>query len=993
LLSLVAAALARPLAAQDRTISGTVTDSSGGAPIAGAVVSLRGGGSSAQTRENGSFVLANAPGGAVVLIVRQIGYRRAEVAVSAGPAAVVDVALARDPVKLDEVVVTGQFTGIERRNLPNAVATISAEDLENVPTPSIEQQLQGKLAGADIQTNSGAPGGGVQVRLRGVTSINSPAEPLYVVDGVIMSDVAIPPNSDPVTAARGGSNPEPTQENQVNRIADINPNDIERIEVLKGASASAIYGGRASNGVVIITTKRGAGGRANVNLTQRFGFFKQSDKFGSRRFANAAEVDALSPNDDPNLGASVGCDASQCPFFDHEEELAGRSPLSYETLASVSGGDENTKYFASGIVKHDGGIIENTGFSREGVRINLSQRLGSRLNLSVNTNLLHTDARRGLTNNDNLNNSYYVALAFTPSFVDLRRNPDGTFRVNTFTTSNPLQTAALSDISEDVWRFVTGATLDWTMLQGERSSLKFTTTGGLDFFNQKNRLFFPPELQFEPNDGLLGTSLLTKSDNVNLNLQGGLIHTLVGSGFRATTSGGVQYARRDLDVDRTTGRNLVGGQSNVDAATNIAKEQQRELIKDLGYFLQEEVLLADERLLLTAGLRADQSSLNSDAGELFWYPKAAASYRLPGLLGMGSEFKLRGAYGESGNQPRYGQKFTPIASTSSIGGLPGLVISTGNETGAPDLRPERLREFEFGFDGSLGNGRTTFELTGYQKNVKDLLLRRDLPESSGFQRLIFNGARLRTRGLEAAVGITPFESRGFSWFFRTTFSMSRSTLTELDAPPFQQGGFGAVLGTWQFEEDTSATRMVGSDTLPDGSAVVRRVGDSNPKFRMGFSNNLTFGRFGLSFLLDWQNGSNISNLTKLLYDLGQITPDYADPLPAPVQDGANTYTTVGQLRLAGFGRTAGNFIESASFLKLREVTLSYNIPGSAMRSLFGSARSARITLSARNLFSIDDYSGLDPEVSNFGNQAIFRNIDVAPFPPSRSFWLSIDLGL
>ena len=163
--------------------------------------------------------------------------------------------------------------------------------------------------------------------------------------------------------------------------------------MLKGASASAIYGGRASNGVVIITTKRGAGGRASVNLTQRFGFFKQSDKFGSRRFANAAEVDALSANDDPKLRRIGGLRRHPCPFFDHEEELAGRSPLSYETLASVSGGDDNTKYFASGIVKHDGGIIENTGFSREGVRLNLSQRLGSRVNLSVNTNLLHTDAR------------------------------------------------------------------------------------------------------------------------------------------------------------------------------------------------------------------------------------------------------------------------------------------------------------------------------------------------------------------------------------------------------------------------------------------------------------------------------------------------------------------------------------------------------------------------------------------------------------------------
>jgi TonB-linked SusC/RagA family outer membrane protein len=997
MLPLVALALSRPVAAQTRTVSGTVTDSSGGAPIAGAVITVRGGTGSATSRENGSFVLTRVPAGDATIVIRQIGYRRAEVTVPDGSTEPIDVALAKDPVRLEEVVVTGQFTGIERRNLPNAVATVSAEDLERVPTPSIEQQLQGKIAGADIQTNSGAPGGGVQVRLRGITSINSAAEPLYVVDGVIMSDVAIPPNSDPVTKARSGSNPEPTQENQVNRIADINSADIERVEVLKGASASAIYGGRASNGVVIITTKRGQTNRPQINLTQRFGFFSLSDKLGSRRFANAAEVDALSASDNPNLGTSVGCDASSCPYFDHEEELAGRSPLSYETLGSVSGGDENTRYFASGVVKRDGGIIENTGFERQGVRLNLSQRLGSRINLNLNTNVLHTNADRGLTNNDNASTSYYVALAFTPSFVDLSRNPDGTFKVNSFQPSNPLQTAALSTIDENVWRLTSGLTLDWTMLQGQRSSLKFTATGGVDFFNQKNFLFFPPELQFEPNDGLLGTSLLSKTDNVNLNLQGGLVHTLTAGGFTATTSGGVQFARRDLDIDRTTGRNLVGGQSNPDAATNISKENQRELIKDLGYFLQEEVLTAGERLLLTAGIRADQSSVNAESDKLFWYPKAAASYRFPGLLGAASEFKIRGAYGESGNQPRYGQRFTPVASTSNIGGLPGLVISTGNETGAPDLRPERLREFEAGFDGALGNGATNFEFTVYQKNVKDLLLRRDLPESSGFQAEIFNGGRLRTRGLETAIGVTPIERSNFSWFLRTTFSLSRSTITQLDVPPFNQGGFGGSLGTWRFEEDSSATRIIGNDTLtapltlpdgtvlPVGATVATRVGDSNPDFRMGISNNLSFGRLGLSFLMDWQKGSNIVNLTKFLYDLGSVTVDFADPISGATE-------TVGQRRLRTASRVTSNYVESANFLKLREVTLSYELPPSAIQRIFG-ARSARLSVSARNLFSIDDYDGLDPEVSNFGNQAIFRNIDVAPFPPSRSFWFSIDLGL
>lgn len=987
---LLLALLAGTARAQERTLSGTVTDSATGAPLAGVQVAVRGGLQSAQTRENGTFVLARVPEQDVTLVFRLIGYRGREVPVAAAETEPLTVSLARDPFRLEEVVVTGQAVGVERRNLANAVSTVTAEDLEQVTTPSIEQQLQGKVAGADIQTNSGAPGGGVQVRMRGITSINAPAQPLYVVDGVIMSDIAIPSNQNAVTAASQGSNPELTQDAQVNRIADLNPADIERIEVLKGASASAIYGGRASNGVVIITTKRGRAGRPQVNLTQRFGFFSLSNKIGERAFANAAEADAAFPGtgSQPGLGTRSGCTATACPFFDHEEELAGHKPLSYETLASVSGGDDNTKYFASGNVKHDGGIIENTGFNREGVRLNLDQQLGSRVSLNLNTNFLHTKASRGLTNNDNTGTSYYVVFAFTPSFVDLTRNPDGSFKDNTAVPSNPLQTAALSRNDEDVWRLVSGANLEWRAIQTPGSSLKFIANGGLDFFNQKNALFFPPELQFEPNDGLPGTSLLSKSDNTNLNLFGTAVHTWTpaGRGFRATTSAGVQFARRDLDIDRTTSRNLIGGQSNIDAATSIQTQQRRELIKNLGYFLQEEVLTLGERLLLTAGIRADQSSANHDASELFWYPKAAASYRFPDFLGPGGELKLRAAYGESGNEPVYGQIFTELTPTLNIGGRPGLVLSSNADIGAPDLRPERMREIEGGFDATLAGGRANLEFTVYQKNVKDLLLRRDLPPSSGFRREIFNGGRLRTRGLESALGLQLLERRNLSWLFRTTFSLSRSTITQLDVPPFLQGGFGVSLGTWLFEPDSSATRIVGNDTLPDGSVVVRRVGDSNPDFRMGFGSDLTAGRFGLHFLFDWQKGSNIANLTKLLYDLGQVTPDFGIPIPGSSE-------TVGQQRFSGWlrGKTS-NYIETASFLKLREVTLSYDLPPSAIRGLFG-ARSARLSLSARNLFTVTDYSGLDPEVSNFGNQAIFRNIDVAPFPPSRSFWFSIDLGL
>jgi TonB-linked SusC/RagA family outer membrane protein len=978
---LLLAVLAGTAGAQGRTVTGTVTDSSTGANLAGVTVSVQGGLQSAQTRDNGGFVLTGVPDQDVTLVFRLIGYKRGEIRLGAGETGPVTISLNRDPFKLEEVVVTGQSTGQERRLLANAVATVNSDDIDQTPTPSLEQQLQGKVAGADIQTNSGAPGGGVQVRMRGVTSINAPAEPLYIVDGVIMSDVAIPSNQNAVTGASQGSNPTVNQDAQVNRIADLNPADIERVEVLKGASASSIYGVRASNGVVIITTKKGKAGRPQVNLSQRFGFFSLSNTIGERRFANAAEVDATYS---PGTGAANGCTATACPFFDHERELAGNKPLSFETSGNVSGGDDNTRYFASGTVKHDGGIIQNTGFGRQGVRINLDQKLGQRVKFSLNTNVLHTKASRGLTNNDNTTTSYYVVFAFTPSFADLTRNPDGSFKNNPFVPSNPLQTAALSTNDEDVWRFVSGANGEFQLVQSQSQSLRFIANGGLDFFNQKNSLFFPPELQFEPNDGLPGTSLLTKADNLNLNLGGTLVHTYTGSGFTATTSAGIQHARRNLDINRTTSRNLVGGQSNVNAAVNIAVDQKRSLIKNLGYFAQEEVVIND-RLLLTAGVRADQSSANADAGKLFWYPKAAASYRFPGLLGSGSDFKLRAAYGQSGNEPDYGQIFTELAPTLNVGGFPGLVISTGATTGAVDLRPERMKEIEGGFDGSLANGKLNFELTGYQKNISDLLLQRNLPPSSGFNQEILNGGSLRTRGLEAALGVQAIDRKNFSVLLRTTFSFSRSTLTQLNIPPFNQGGFGTSIGTFRFEPDSSPTRIVGNDTLPNGTRLVRRVGDVNPDFRMGFSGDVTMSRFGVHFLFDWQKGSNILNLTKLLYDLGSVTPDFAAPIAGSTQ-------TVGQRRLAGFGVVTGNYVESASFLKLREVTLSYDLSGRGTRSLFGS-RSARISLSARNLFTVTNYDGLDPEVSNFGNQAIFRNIDVAPFPPSRSFWLSIDLGL
>jgi len=1006
--------------AQQRPISGKVTSAVSGEPVAGATVSVVGTPVAAVTNERGEFSL-NAPAGAATLLVRNIGFKHQQIAVAPEQSRV-EVRLEQDVFNLEAVVITGLATGMERRNVGNAVATVSASDLGFAPAPSLEQQLQGKVAGADIQQNGGAPGGGLQVRLRGVTSINATAEPLYVVDGVIVSDVAIPSNQNAVTNAAGGSNPSLNQDAQVNRIADLNPNDVESIEILRGASASAIYGQKASNGVVVIKTKRGRIGAPQFNVTQRMGFFELSHEVGSRVFKDTTDAfGAFAPRVPRDTATRTlirglcNLPGGACPFFDLEQELAGLQPLSFETAASISGGTDNTQYFATGTVKDDGGIIANTGFQRQALRLNLDQKLGGRFRTSLNTSYTHTLAQRGLTNNDNSGTSFYVVLSSTPSFVNLGRQPGDTFARNPFVPSNPVQTAALMKNNEDVYRFIGGANVQWDAVQTSRHYLRFVTLGGADFFTQQNALFFPPELQFEPNDGLPGTSLLSNSNNLNLNLNASAVHTYTpgSNAFSATTSLGVQYGRRTLGTTRVTSQNLTAGQENVDAGTTIRIGEFRSRIKDLGFFAQEEFLAREQRILLTAGIRADQSSLNADPTTLYYFPKASAAYRFLRPLSAVDEFKVRVAYGESGNEPQYGQKFTSLRATQKVGGLPGIVV--GDTTGAPDLRPEREREVEGGFDATLWGGRANLELTAYQKNVSDLLLPRQLAPSNGVNVLVSNGGKLRTRGLEAAIGLIPVQRGDLSWIFRTTFALNRSIVTDLAGlPSFRAGGFGASLGQFRVEKGASSTQIVGNDTLTaadtasaaydflgagdtTGAVVVRKVGDANPDFKMSFLNDLSWKRFSLHFLLDWQQGGSILNLTKLLYDFGQVTADYAVPLRDTVvfktsDTTADTLRTVGQKRIYGFGKVAKNFVESATFVKLREITLTYELPASAIQRVWRSARYARLSVSARNLFTITSFDGLDPEVSNFGNQAIARNIDVTPFPPSRSFWFSVDLG-
>jgi TonB-linked SusC/RagA family outer membrane protein len=964
--------------AQVRQITGRVTNAQTEQGVSDVTIAVLGTQIVAQADNEGRFAL-NAPEGNVSLMVRGIGFKRQQVNVPAGQDKV-DVALDADVFKLEEIVTTGQATGVEQRNLANAVSTVSAGELTRAPTSTVESALQGKIPGATIQANSGAPGGGLQVNLRGVSTIIGDLEPLYVVDGIAVSDVAIPNGANAVTQAQAGGNPR-NQDNAVNRIADLNPEDIEKIEVLKGGSAAAIYGSKATNGVIFITTKRGQVGKPQFNVTQRFGFFERANELGSRTFSTLEE--ALSVFTDTALVTSL---YQQGRTFDFEKEIYGHKPFSYETDASVSGGTENTKYYVSALVKDDGGIATNTGYKKQSLRSNLDQELGGGFQVQVNLSGMHSFSQRGISNNDNSGTSPFLVFPATPNFVDLLPSAGSDslpsdFPTNPFERSNPLQTFQFLKNDEDVWRLLGTSTLRWSALRSARSNLQLIGTGGVDYFQQDNDFVSPPELQFEPNDGQPGTVVLSKSSNRNLNLSLNATHTLVPGdpdhGTQWTTSAGVQFEERRLFATQVIGRNLLTGQTSPQQAASQTVLSRLEPVRDLGIFGQEEVLLADRRLLLTAGLRADRSSANGSPDKFFFYPKFAASYRIVRPFGGVDEIKFRAAYGQTGNRAAFGALFSPDT-TGTIGGSSGTFI--GTRAGDPNLKPERQEEFEGGFDAPLANGRAQLTFTVYQKNIRDLLLERTLAPSSGQANQIFSStSTLRNQGIEASFTVQPVQSKNLNWVLRTTFFANRSKITSLTIPAYQTGGFRLSLGTFQIEQDSSPTQIFG--LVPDAGGVPRagKVGDANPDFQMSFSNDIDFHRFTLGFLFDWKQGGDIINLTELLYDATQNSIDYV---------------TAGSDRISTFATgDTRPYVQSGTYVKLRELNLSYNLPDRVISGLFGrSIRTARLSLTGRNLLRFTPYRGLDPEVSNFGRQAIVRNIDVAPFPPSRSFFFSIDLG-
>jgi TonB-linked SusC/RagA family outer membrane protein len=957
------------LFAQNRTVTGTVT-AANNTPIPGATITVKSTTQATTTDANGKFSI-HAPENAV-LIVSIIGYKTQNV--NTVGTTNLNIKLAEDVSRLDEVVVTGLATSVKRKNLANAVEAIGAKELNGVaPAQTFDAALEGKITGANINANSGAPGGGISVKLRGVTSVYGNTQPLYVVDGVYLDNSATSGGLNAVTLAGSATSPTSTQDNPSSRIADLRPEDIENIEILKGASAAAIYGSKAAGGVVIITTKKGKQGKTNLTISHDVGFSSPIKLLGVRQFT--AQTAATLPGDSATLVNAFLAAQSKGQIYDYEKEVYDHKPFTSNTHVSMSGGTEKTGFYFSAGHENDGGIVQNTGYENTNVRLNLDHKLTDDIKFGITTNYINSSADRGIFGNDNSGTSIGIALSSTPSFAQLHPDAAGNYPNNPFAASNPLQTIALMKNNEGVNRFIMGGNLEINLQKSDKSNTKFIGRGGFDFYNLETNVSMPSVLQFEAVNK--GQSIQGFTKNLNTNYIFSLVNTWSPSSkLLLNTSAGITQETGNYNNLLDVASQVISGQSNVDQAGALSATQLRTKYLNSGIFLQEEATILNS-ITLTSGLRFDRSSNNGDVSKYYLYPKGGISWNLTdmGLIKQGffESIKLRAAYGQANNVPAYGSKFTAFG-VSNIAGFPGLLVNT--IAGDAGIKPERQNEFETGIDFSLLKGRLGIELTYYAKDINDFLLLTTPPPSSGFAQQWINAGNLTNHGIELGMNARPVEAKNIVWNTSVNFWLNRSDVTKLVVPPVQLGSVGGVLlGEFQIQQGKSASQIIGLNG--QGVGV---LGNTEPRFQMSTFNEITFFKdWSLRFLVHWKYGGQNVDVTYLENVFGSTSADYDKKTPSGLP--------LGVTELMKIGSDAHQTVENSSYLRFREIGLYYTIrkiPVSYIKSI-------NVGVSLHNYITVTKYRGYDPEVSNFGT-GFSQGIDIDPYPSSKQAALHVSLN-
>jgi len=959
-------------------ITGSISDDRTGEALMFANIIIQNSSKGTVTDLDGKFTLDIEDNNEVTLVVSSIGYLSQ--LVKAGPSNnALTIKLREDATNLEEVVITGLASSVKRSNLANAVGSVSAKELVGTTTiQTTDGALYGKVAGVTVRSNGGAPGGGLSIQLRGISSLAGASQPLIILDGVYASNATQRTGRATVSGA-GGSN----QDDGSNRLADLNPADIENIEILKGPSAAAIYGTRANAGVIIITTKRGSEGKTKISFSQDIGDASPLRLLGTDVWSEA-KINTFFPA----ARRAIEIERfKQGVTIDYEDYFYNNPAALSNSRLTLSGGDEKTKFYISGNITAEDGTVKKTGFERYSIRANVDHKISKRVKFSFSTNYLKTDTDRGFTGNqNNAGASIGYNIAYVPSYFDLRPNAQGIYPVNPYFSENPVAVTDHGINNSTVNRFIQAFNLTADLFQNNTSNLKATFSGGLDYLQNSTMVYLPEFLQFQRAQANPGDLLIGRQESFNTNIQAALVYTKSMGKLNLSSQGGMVR----LDFKNSSlfnrGRGLVPGQTNLrQANVQEINENFNSTISEAGIFLQQEANF-DDKIIGTVGIRWDKSTLNGDPNKLYAFPRASLAINVANFdfwnVGAVTQLKPRIAYGETSGPVGFGSTFTSLGGTN-IGGLLGSVVSS--QIGNTGILPETATELEFGVDAGFFNNRLAIEATYYIKNTQNNIQNLNLAPSVGVSTTPSNEAELENKGIELGVSGTIFDAPKFRWFSRVLYWQNRVLLTRLGIPTYIAGAFGSGLGTFLYAQGYAPTTIVGSPAVPANPGGFTFWGNNQPDFNVSFFNSFNILKnLELSVLVDWKQGGDNINLSAFLTDGGGTTKGW-------FEDANGDGIPNGRQRDPAPYNNAGRWVMDASFVKIREVGLYYTFPKTTLSKIFnGAFKGIKLGASANNLFLFTDYFGYDPETSTFGAQSIANNVDIAPYPTPRRIFFHLN---
>ncbi len=977
------------LAAQQvAAVAGQVTDQATGLPVSGARIVLVGTNRQVVSNEDGRYAFANLPAGQAELRIIRIGYSPQTQLVSAtvGATATLDFVLVPSAIELDQIVITA--TG-ERRNreVANNMASIDAvKHVEEGAITNFSDLLSSRATGVIVNQSSGTTGGGTRIRIRGANSLSLSNEPLIYVDGIRVDN----------TAASFGVNSISVGGQEPSRLNDINPEEIESIDIIKGPSAATLYGTEAANGVILITTKRGRAGDPKWNFYVEGGLVTDPNEYPTN-YADAGGCFLVLQT----LGACDVTDVQSFNVLEDDEATPIGMGNRQQVGLNVSGGTEELSYFLSGEFERELGTLRLPDTTEARVR---AERGELPNNLVRPNNLERVSLRANLRSQVLPNADWQVSVGYVTSDVRLPQNdnnvlgilPSGFFGGGSpesgFGFFTPDQVFA-ARAEQSIERFIGSLQTSWQPF----SWLATRGAFGVDLTNQFDNDFFPTgEVPFATNvDGLRNSNRLQiRQYTVDV---GATATASLTEQLSSRSSVGVQYFQNINEGTFAFGNRLPAGSGSLASAVITQAFEATAENTTLGVFGEQQFGLND-RIFLTGGLRVDDNNAFGEQFDLVAYPKASLSWVIgeePWFPqgGVLSSLRLRGAWGETGVQPTQNAAVRFFTATAVTQGGVDVVGVTDASLGNSDLKPERSREVEFGFDAGLLNDRVSVDVTYYHKNTENALVSRNTAPSLGTANTQFvNLASVRNRGFEGAINAQIVQSRNVNWDITLRGATIDNRVNDLgeDVEPIifglggntqrHEAGFPAgayfqnpILGF----EDANGDGIISIEEVEVGEDPAF-IGTPIPKREFSAQTSLTlWNRVRVSGLLDHRGGHHLFNGTEQFRCSSFFLCEEAVVAGSDLEKQA---ATVAQA-LHSSGTFAG-FIEPASFWKLREASVTFFFPETWARAM----RSDRVslTLTGRNLFTITDYTGVDPEITTAQN-ANFSTADFLTQPPVR-YW-------